>query len=219
MTSAVTDTTITHMDVCQNPLASTEYASLPEPSPETAPRDLLKDISDTVVDFFSSNPFVSLEDLLAHIELNSKSKSVQIPRLSKPLSYSTIASRSASTQAGMSFSDADKDTQKSTWSQVGSKRPLSAQKTESSGTRRVDLPDLKVVHVRGFNVSPENPVTVLRDLIREEFQFDTSAIWNLSGRDYTQIVEMVVVKDHVPALLASFAGNKFDLVISTSYDP
>ena len=84
MTAAATDTTITHMDVCQNPLASTEDASLPEPSSETAPRDLLKDISDTVVDFFSSNPFVSLEDLLAHIEVNANSKSVQIPRLSKP---------------------------------------------------------------------------------------------------------------------------------------
>jgi hypothetical protein len=86
-------------------------------------------------------------------------------------------------------------------------------------TGRLDLPDLKVVHVRGFKVSPDNPVTVLRDLIREEFHFDTSSIWNLSGRANTQIVELVVVKAQVPALLAAFVNNKLGLQISTGYDP
>jgi hypothetical protein len=62
-------------------------------------------------------------------------------------------------------------------------------------------------------------VTVLRDLIREEFHFDTSSIWNLSGRAYTQIVELVVLKAQVPALLAAFVDNKLGLQISTGYDP
>ncbi len=150
-----------------------------------------------------------------------------------------MARREVTVQAGMSFSDAAKNapTPQGAWSQVGAKRNHSAHKADKFSpkkwaersasqkratvveTGRMELPDLKVVHVRGFKVSPDNPVTVLRDLIREEFHFDTSSIWNLSGRAYTQIVELVVVKAQVPALLASFVGNTFGLQISTGYDP
>jgi hypothetical protein len=65
----------------------------------------------------------------------------------------------------------------------------------------------------------ENPVTVLRDLIRDDLKFDTSSIWNLSGRTHTQIVELTIVKTEVPALIRAFTDNKFGLKLSTTYDP
>jgi hypothetical protein len=150
-----------------------------------------------------------------------------------------VARREATVQVGMTFSDAamNAPSPKGAWFQVEAKRNHSAHKADKFSpkkcaersasqkratvveTGRMGLPDLKVVHVRGFKVSPDNLVTVLRDLIREEFNFDTSSIWYLSGRAYTQIVELVVVKAQSYCLSFDLVGNTFGLQISTGYDP
>jgi hypothetical protein len=129
-----------------------------------------------------------------------------------------VARREATVQVGMTFSDAamNAPSPNGAWFQVEAKRNHSAHKADKFSpkkcaersaslkratvveTGRMGLLDLKVVHVRGFKVSPDNLVTVLRDLIREEFNFDTSSIWYLSGRAYTQIVELVVVPQFRP---------------------
>jgi hypothetical protein len=201
--------------------------------------NLLETTADALVHLFAFHPSMSWDELLALVEAKASAKGVAIPIARKPLSFSTVARREATVQAGISFSDAAKNasTPQGAWSQVRAKRNHSAHKADKFSpkkwaersasqkratvveTGRLELPDLKVVHVRGFKVSPDNPVTVLRDLIREEFHFDTSSIWNLSGRAYTQIVELVVVKAQVPALLAAFVDNKLGLQISTGYDP
>ena len=87
-----------------------------------------------------------------------------------------------------------------------------------SASPKIDLPDLKVVHLSGFRLIPGKSITVVKDMLDTEFQFNPANIWNLSNRGHS-IIELVVVKDSVPDLILALKNNKFGLKLSETYDP
>lgn len=84
------------------------------------------------------------------------------------------------------------------------------------GVKKFEFPDLQVVHVLGFNISPDNPVTGMYGLLRDELNFDISKVWNCSGRTQTKIVELLVVKSAVKEFFKAFEGNSFGLIAKIS---
>ena len=83
---------------------------------------------------------------------------------------------------------------------------------------KIELPDLKVVHLSGFKLTNSKPVTVVKEMLASEFHFDPSNIWNLSNRSHN-IIEMVIVKASDPDLIIVLANNKFSLKLAADYDP
>lgn len=223
-----TELVVSQAAVNTEPIASSEFC--------------LATMGDIIFDFLKSNSSISLASIVTYVETKARTEGfilqVQTPKKSFATVASTVASQANANTSMLSFAEiaqtAAQTPSQNSWSQVGSKRAHVspkvphkkwAERTDSQkrfaapGTVKQLMPDLQIVHVRGFNVSTDNPVTVLRDLIRDDLKFDTNFIWNLSGRTHTQIVELTVVKTEVPALMRAFAENKFGLKMSTTYDP
>ena len=217
----------------------TDKAATPvEPAETTRPTSTLLEVSmstmgDILIEFLQAND-LSLATLVAFVETKAKNAGIILKESPVKKSFATIASQTSLDPTKLSFSSVAQSPSLNNWSTVGNKRahitPKAPHKkwaersdnqkrSAAPGTVKPVMPDLQIVHVRGFNVSLENPVTVLRDLIRDDLKFDTSSIWNLSGRTHTQIVELTIVKTEVPALIRAFTDNKFGLKLSTTYDP